>query len=851
MSKNISSTIFDEAREVPLVSIIEHEIGESLVPCGADTYEPESKTCPCGEHQGCFKVKTTGDDGDMPVAKCFSCDKWCNDGAGFLTEFMGAESQYVAAQTVLDKAAEYYESDLPSRENILTALDRPAPVAKPALVVTARSQALFEAAALFFSNQLAKNPVAQKYQLEVRGHDLASLLEHGVGYADGGLAKHLYLKGFTPDEVQRSGLLNDKAGPFFLPGVYVYAHRDRDGRVCHFTQKDPRKKMDWQLPHRCKQGHVQFFGEHTLSRGAMTRRVLLVEGENDWLSCVEAGWTEAILASIGNISTQQLEWIKANLRGWEVITLFDSDDAGDKYRAKLAALQGISAVQYRVPDGSKDPDAWLKQTGKSIQELFTACGTANQLAAALDMDSIPRTDQGSADLLIALADGNLKYVAEHKDFAFFDGNRWFFYQEHAVFQLARRVSQAWHEYAATVVGDDDATIKRRTAISKHALDCQSHARITAMIKLASKDRRLLVSAADFDSHPYLLGVTNGIVDLRTGRLMPADRALLISKQCSVAYHPAAACPQWLSTLHHAQDEGDTAETEAMLTYLQRVLGMALIGKVLERAFFFIYGRPGTSKSVVSTAIRWVMADYALDLSPNSLMQASYQSNDIKMPEIVHLKGVRLALATEAEDGQRYNEGLIKRITGNDEIVARDLNQKAIHFRPQATLIMTGNARPSASGSPAFWERLKVVGFDRQVPVAERNPNLDEELRGEGEGILAWLVRGCLDYQQHRLSEPRKVANASAAYRADLDVMAQFLDDRCIVEADALVSAQGVYADYREWIQNQLGMKPLGRNRFYEQLVEAGFVKDKGRLGMLNSIARFQGLRLVRELYRPI
>lgn len=852
MTTPVSSGIFDQAREVPLESIIEHELGEALVPCGSETYEPESKTCPCGEHSDCFKVKLPDDPDEKPIAKCFSCDKRCSDGAGFLATFMGAANNYEAAKAIVESpekfaAAEERKAEA-AKHALLTALAGPAePEAAPAQ--RERSLEIFEAAAAYYAGCLVSDPEAVRYQTEMRGHRLNVLLAHGVGYAKGSLKAHLTSKGFSVAEIAASGLLNKSGNDLFPQGSYIYAHKDGGGKVFRFTQKDPEKHAEWQLAKEYWLGASVFYGQHTLSLRSRDKKVILVEGENDLLSVVEAGWSHAVLATTGQISKAQLAFIEQYLKGWEVITLFDSDDAGDKYRGKVAKIPGLTLRQYRVPEGFKDPDEWLKKTGKGIDELFEACTPPDDGASAGDQQHYPQTDLGNADLLVKLADGNLRYVAEHKDFAFFDGNRWLFYQEHKAYEIAREVSQVWMQRAVMLC--DEGSDEQKEAY-RHAYSCQSHARITAMIKLASKDKRLLISASDFDNHPYLLGVENGVVDLRTGELLPPDRELLISKQCAVAYRPEAVCPLWESVLMHAQDDGIPEEQQAMVTYLQRVLGMALIGKVLERAFFFIHGKPGTSKTAITSAVRWNMHDYALDLSPNSLMQSSYQSNDIKMPEIVNLKGVRLALASEAEDGQRYNEGLLKRITGNDEIVARDLNQKAIHFRPQATLLITGNSRPSASGSPAFWERLKVIGCDRQVPLEERDPHLDEKLRAEGEGILAWLVRGCLDYQQHGLVEPKKVTNASAAYRADLDVISQFIEDRCVLEEGAAESAQRLYADYQRWIQDELGMKAMGRNRFYEQLLEAGFDKNKARpSGEPNPVASFFGLRLARSFYAPL
>lgn len=418
--------------------------------------------------------------------------------------------------------------------------------------------------------------------------------------------------------------------------------------------------------------------------------MLIVEGENDLLSCIEAGWQHAILATIGNISGSQLLDLEQRFADWNVVTLFDRDEAGDGYRNKLSTLQLTSLTQYVLPEHGQDPDSALKQSGATFEALLIHCSqyqaastpvvTAQATIRKLKADDYHRTDIGNADMLHDLLEGSVKYVAEHRDWAHFDGCTWRLRSTSAIHQAARLVANTRLTAAeAMPVATELDSSKKRKAMS-FAFSCENVAKLSAMLSLASKDSRIVASAEDFDSDPYLLGVQNGIVNLKTGELIPAEKSLLVSKQCAANYDPTAQCPTWLKTLTAALTSEDD-DVEEVLAYLQRVFGMALVGKVFERAFFFIYGKPGTGKSLTTNTIRRVLGDYAMELSPNSLMATNNPSNDVKNSEIAQLKGVRFALASEAEQGQRFNDGLIKRITGQDAIVVRELFERSFSMVP--------------------------------------------------------------------------------------------------------------------------------------------------------------------------
>lgn len=856
---NVFETIRTEYR---FKEIAEHYLDDELELIGESSYQPLSKECPWCGHHDCFSGKPSEEKADdIGFFHCFSCGKHASDGPALVASLNPCLNNYEAAEKILQDAElhGFTRTARPAGEIVSKAVSPPPKeVSEP----TERQQALFNAAASFFMQGLKNSGVAMDYQTQQRRHSPESLVLHKVGLSRGGLLPHLRNLGFTFDEAVASGLVRSDGRDYFVEDTFVYAHMNESGQVRHFTMKDPRKKYQYQLSNSFRLGGIAFYGEHTLPLAKRAGQVILVEGENDFLSLVEGGCLDAVLATCGQISQSQLRSIKERLSSLEVVTFFDGDAAGDTYRERIASLGLPRLKQYVVPAPAKDPDEYLKQ-GRTFAEMLqnsrlsqaemqpSPQQDATSQSNRLNPDAFTRADTGNADLLKALADGNLRYVIEHKAWAWFDGQYWRTHQDSKATDYAREVGRLRMTWAHAMPNHTDEQKEAQKKALSFAYGCLNLARINAMITLASRDKELIASASDFDNDPYLLGALNGVADLRTGQLLPFDPKLMLTKHCAANYSPESDSPLWKRTLERAFNEGDAQEAADVAKYLQKVFGMALIGRVLERSFFFIHGRPGTGKSLTTNAVTAVLKDYALELSPNSLMQSSYQTNDIKMPEIVKLKGVRFALASEADDGQRFNEALVKRITGQDSINARDLGEKAMTFKPQCTLFIVGNSRPSANGSDAFWQRLKVISFNNQVPKAQQDSDMEIKLLQEADGILTWLIQGCLAYQAEGLREPERVARDSAAYRADLDVISQFLEDRCELSEEFQVSAQSLYEAYTEWVENVHGSSPLGRNRFYEKLIENGFKKIKARQeGFASSIAQFRGLRLKTGHFPP-
>ena len=154
-----------------------------------------------------------------------------------------------------------------------------------------------------------------------------------------------------------------------------------------------------------------------------------------------------------------------------------------------------------------------------------------------------------------------------------------------------------------------------------------------------------------------------------------------------------------------------------------------------------------------------------------------------------LHGKRFVACIETDDGRRLAESLVKELTGGDPIRARPVREDFWEFMPTHKVVLACNHRPTVRGTDhAIWRRLKLVPFSVVIPPSERDKSLPVKLRTELPGILAWAVRGCLDWQRHGLGEPKAVIDATADYQSGEDTLRNFISECCVTGPDSRVKA---------------------------------------------------------------
>jgi putative DNA primase/helicase len=358
----------------------------------------------------------------------------------------------------------------------------------------------------------------------------------------------------------------------------------------------------------------------------------------------------------------------------------------------------------------------------------------------------------------------------------------------------------------------ETSSNRRAQLCDYARRAHSLRHLSAALELAKGD--LIADPRDFDKDPWLLNCLNGVLDLRTGELRPHSPELRLTKLCPVAYDPNAQAPTWQRFLREIFLEDDE-----LIRYVQRAIGYSITGDVREDKLFICWGTGANGKSTFLQTLRRVLGDYAGAIAPAAIV---HKGKDAHPTAVADLYGLRFAIAVETEEDQRLAEAQVKALTGRDSIKARFMHKDYFEFEPRAKIWLATNHRPLIRDtSPAIWRRIALIPFRAFFPPELQDKTLGEKLWEEREGILAWLVQGCLAWQRLGLGESSAVAEATAQYRSEMDALQEWLQERCVPDAKAITPFKDLYDDYCAWC-GETDQEPLGKRAFANRLTEKGF-----------------------------
>jgi len=425
----------------------------------------------------------------------------------------------------------------------------------------------------------------------------------------------------------------------------------------------------------------------------------------------------------------------------------------------------------------------------------------------------PLTDLGNAERLAERFGNELRFVHDWKKFLFWDGRRWSTDRTGCVIRWAKTTVRSIYGEAASASSGEKAE-----AIANWAKVSEKKDRIIAMVELVRSEPGIPILPETLDRDPYLLNCHNGTIDLRTGELREHRRDDLITKVVPCAYDPDATCPTWMGVLEQVLPGVEVRG------YAQRAVGYSLTGDQGEQVLFFLHGTGANGKSTFLLGVQNTLGhDYAIQAAPELLLRKNQRSHPT---EIADLFGVRFAATVEVGDRQAFDEVLIKQLTGGDRQKGRRMREDFWEFEPTHHIWIAANHRPIICGTDdAIWRRVSLIPFTVQIPKKERDRQLISKLREEREGILAWAVRGCLEWQRRGLDPPQAVVMASDGYRSDMDPVGPFLAQSVRRRVGGRVGASDLYGIYREWAEEH-DREPASQTEFGRRAREGGYVKRK-------------------------
>tara|TARA_R110002110_G_scaffold36824_9_gene122428 strand:- start:1305 stop:3836 length:2532 start_codon:yes stop_codon:yes gene_type:complete len=475
----------------------------------------------------------------------------------------------------------------------------------------------------------------------------------------------------------------------------------------------------------------------------------------------------------------------------------------------------------------------LQQVAGEVFEGGTTRTAPPLPTAASTLDAPNLTDLGNAKRLVRSFQHEVFYCPTHGSWYIYDDTRWNRDLDGAVY---RRAKTAVGLIFAEAEAETDPTAQEE--IQRHARRSESYTALRAMVGLAASESELVQTTEKLDADPWMFNAANGTIDLRTGKLQDHDRTDLITKISEVPYQPDAKCPLWDEFLLFAAEEDPE-----VVSFIHRFFGYCMTGMVTEQVMLFMEGTGCNGKTTALLMLMHVMGEYAIQGAPGLLIAKRHESHPT---EVADLMGARFVANSEVNKGGHFAEALIKQLTGSDPIRARRMRQDFFQFVPTHKLCIVANHRPIIKGNDeGIWRRVLRLPWNRRITEDRKDPDFLSKIKAEAPGILSRLVQGCLEWQRDGLQPPKKVQMATQEYREEMDVLSEFMEDRCIIGRGLKIAKKELYRAYSYWCED-INQKPPSYSLFNRQLQERdfkSFVTSVKNGGTRQSLRMWRGLTL--------
>jgi P4 family phage/plasmid primase-like protien len=500
---------------------------------------------------------------------------------------------------------------------------------------------------------------------------------------------------------------------------------------------------------------------------------------------------------------------------------------------------------------------WSKQSAKydEVDQLHTwvglnefgaiTLGTINYLAEQGGWQKTPKSsdhfyeqleshvmgDILAGRIFAQSASGKLLYVSQAGKWLKWNNTKWDWCSCDEEIAHAKQVADQMLDHATGLDRDDYEKFKKHYTA---AVRYQNVNRLEAMVQLAKSEQGMCIGhMTELDSDHFLLGVRNGVLNLRDGGVLTPDPLMRITRQVAAEYHNDATCPKWFEFLSQVFN-GD----QETIDYIQRALGYSLTGSTTEEVLFICHGYGANGKSVFGNVVSTIMADYART-APPSLLTARRPDDTGARSDLAMLCGARLTSINETQNGDRLDEQVVKQLAGREQISARFMYKDYFEYWPTAKGWLRTNHKPIITGEDdGIWRRLHLIPFRVKFAEEQRDPYLESKLLDERDGILAWMVQGCLAWQRVGLKPSPVVRCESATYRKESDLFGEFIDEKTVADHTAQIGQAELFTAWCVW-NNLNGTRHGSKKSFTRKLTERGF-----EVGRSNGGRYYVGLRVI-------
>lgn len=481
----------------------------------------------------------------------------------------------------------------------------------------------------------------------------------------------------------------------------------------------------------------------------------------------------------------------------------------DQLQNMIEAVFGLSGLAKR--------DKWQCRQDYRARTIAKALEGSNKWA---DADA-SHGDIRNARVFAKLWQGKLVYVANAGKWLRWTNQRWSWCHKEEEMTCAKTAVQVLLQIAQTKLTEDQDKGKR---LMQHALASHNLPRVQAMVTLARSESGMAATINELDSDPWLLGVRNGVIDLRTGALLQNDPTILITRYCNAVHNVGVRCPQWLLFLDQIF-ENDIATIET----IQKALGYTLTGVVTEEMMFICFGYGSNGKSVFNNVIATILGDYGR-MAPPSLLTMRRSDDTGARNDLAALAGSRYVSINELQAGDRLDEMIVKQLAGREVITARFLHKEFFEFMPTFKPWLRTNHKPIITGDDdGIWRRLVLIPFRKNFTGREKDPYLEQKLLDERDGILMWMVEGALKWRKDGLKLSATVKAEVSGYRKESDLLGEFLNDYRTDALNVRIEQSYLFNQWKNWC-NENGVRYSAKASFTRRLAERGYkeVKSNGQ-----------------------
>lgn len=430
---------------------------------------------------------------------------------------------------------------------------------------------------------------------------------------------------------------------------------------------------------------------------------------------------------------------------------------------------------------------------------------------------IPTTSIELARMYVASVRARARYLADSRTWVLWNGRTWAADDKDRISAL----TQCW-------LVDVQLPLARKSDVPEYVklvARTSSASGVNALIELARENPDLVAVASDFDREPHLLSVANGVVDLRTGALVPHEPSQMITRMIDVAYRADARSAEWDAFLGRLILDAESRG------YLQRAVGYSATGDTRLDRIFLLVGATNCGKSTFVRAIAGALGPYYSKGALRSFVSKRDDNPNAARSDLVEHVGKRFISASEIQAGQTFDLGLLKDLAGGERYIQLRTEYRAttlMEWVGKLWLVCNDTDFPKISYEDnAIWRRLVPFALGGTIPERERDEGSEGKLglrgrlesdSGNRAAVLAWIVEGARSFlQRGTLGElPTAMRAAIDALRMTMEGPTACLRDQLAYEPGATIAKQTLYSAYKGAAE-AVGEKPVSARKFIAAL----------------------------------